>query len=222
MVKQTSKKKSIRRKLTAVAVGTVLLVAGTIGVVRRTVNPGEKVVAVIDGDTFTISNKENIRLSSLNAPENNFCFGKEAKDALSKEILGKTVILKDLKYAQYGRVMALVYVDGTLVNELLIKNGFAYRIADSSTESEALSKASDFAKENRIGIYSDKCYQVKPPNSKCVIKGNITSPDGKYIYTMPGCVHYDETIVQKYKGEDWYCTEKEAKAAGYSKSPNCK
>jgi len=38
---------------------------------------------------------------------------------------------------------------------------------------------------------------------------------------MPECDRYTLTVVEKYKGEDWFCTEAEAKKAGYVKSKNC-
>jgi hypothetical protein len=59
MAKQTSNRKKnpfARHKLTAIAAGTVLSIAGTVGVVRRVVTPGENVKAVIDGDSFKIDN----------------------------------------------------------------------------------------------------------------------------------------------------------------------
>jgi len=41
-------------------------------------------------------------------------------------------------------------------------------------------------------------------------------------YIMPSCNKYTISIVEKYKGEEWFCSEKEAKKAGYVKSKNCK
>jgi endonuclease YncB( thermonuclease family) len=53
-----------------------------------------------------------------------------------------------------------------------------------------------------------------PPNrTGCLIKGNI-SGNGK-IYHLPGSSHYDETRVDASKGERWFCTEREARSAGW-------
>lgn len=38
---------------------------------------------------------------------------------------------------------------------------------------------------------------------------------------MSECRLYNLSIIEKYKGEEWFCTEKEAKKAGYEKSSNC-
>jgi endonuclease YncB( thermonuclease family) len=216
------KKLTVRHKLAAVAAGTILLVAGTVGVARRVVTPGEKVVSIIDGDSFKIGNDQTIRLLSLDAPDIKYCFGEEAKEALTKKILGKTVILKELKTDQYGRVMAIVYANGENINEYMIKNGFALHLWDNTKELKILGEANDFAREERLGIFSPDCYQTDPPNPGCAIKGNIIHGTNAKEYTMPACDRYALTVVEKYKGEGWFCTEAAAKRAGYVKSPNCK
>ena len=223
MAKQASKKKNIfkRHKLAAIAAGTILLVAGTVGVAKRVVSPGETVTAVIDGDSFKIGNDQTIRLLSLDAPDIKYCMGKEAKDALTKKIFGKNVILKELETDRYGRVMAMVYADKENINEFMIKNGLAIHLWDSSTQLKILGQANDFARDERLGIFSPECYQTEPPNPKCAIKGSINPATKEKNYTMPSCDRYALTVVEKYKGEDWYCTEKAARLAGYTKSPNC-
>ena len=68
-------------------------------------------------------------------------------------------------------------------------------------------------------------WEYFPPNAAkpdCAIKGNIIQYTNIKEYALPECNRYSSTIVEKYKGEDWFCTEEEAKKAGYSKSPNCK
>ena len=210
-----------RHKLAAVAAGTILLVAGTIGAAKRVVSPGETVTAVIDGDSIKIGNDQTIRLLSLDAPDIKYCMGKEAKDALAKKILGKNVILKELETDQYGRVMAMIYLNGENVNEFMIKNGLAIHLWDSSTQLKILGQANDFAREERLGIFSPECYQTEPPNPKCPIKGNIIHGTNAKEYTMPSCARYALTVVERYKGESWYCTETQAKKAGYVKSSSC-
>ena len=50
-------------------------------------------------------------------------------------------------------------------------------------------------------------------NGNCRIKGNISS-SGK-IYHVPGSTNYDRTRIDESKGERWFCSEEEAKAAGW-------
>jgi endonuclease YncB( thermonuclease family) len=50
-------------------------------------------------------------------------------------------------------------------------------------------------------------------NGDCRIKGNI-SGSGK-IYHVPGRHSYSKTVIDESKGERWFCTEEEARAAGW-------
>ena len=53
--------------------------------------------------------------------------------------------------------------------------------------------------------------------SGCNIKGNI-SRSGERIYHLPGQAFYDETRISTSKGERWFCSEKEARAAGWRRA----
>jgi micrococcal nuclease len=221
MAKSVKKKKFSFGRL-AIAAGAVAIIAGSATVAKRVIAPGEKVVAVIDGDSFKIGRDQTIRLSSLDAPEVEYCAGKEAKTALTKKISGKNILLKELKTDRYGRVMALVYMDGESVNEYMIKNGLALHIWDTSSQNEIFDKANDFARKNKLGIFSPECYQEIAPNPKCSIKGNIIQHTNAKEYILPSCNMYTSSVIEKYKGEEWFCTESEAKKAGFVKSNNCK
>lgn len=60
---------------------------------------------------------------------------------------------------------------------------------------------------------------AKPARKKsCRIKGNISTNTGERIYHVPGQQYYDQTVITASKGERWFCTEAEAKAAGWRKS----
>jgi hypothetical protein len=52
----------------------------------------------------------------------------------------------------------------------------------------------------------------------CNIKGNVSLNTGKRIYHVPGQEHYSETIITPSKGERWFCSEDEARAAGWRKA----
>jgi hypothetical protein len=54
-------------------------------------------------------------------------------------------------------------------------------------------------------------------SAACQIKGNINS-EGERIYHVPGGKWYDKTEINEGKGERWFCTESEAKAAGWRPS----
>lgn len=58
------------------------------------------------------------------------------------------------------------------------------------------------------------------PSASCVIKGNISSSKEK-IFHVPGCASYGATVIDVAKGERMFCTEAEARAAGWRKALNC-
>ena len=57
----------------------------------------------------------------------------------------------------------------------------------------------------------------QPGRGECSIKGNI-SKNGTRIYHVPGGRYYDQTRIDTAKGERWFCTGAEARAAGWRRS----
>jgi len=57
--------------------------------------------------------------------------------------------------------------------------------------------------------------QVSP---SCQIKGNISIDSGERIYHVPGQLYYQETRIRPEYGERWFCTEADARAAGWRRS----
>lgn len=51
----------------------------------------------------------------------------------------------------------------------------------------------------------------------CRIKGNI-SRRGKRSYHVPGQAGYDRARIDVRRGERWFCTEEEARAAGWQRA----
>lgn len=56
------------------------------------------------------------------------------------------------------------------------------------------------------------------PRTACVIKGNVSINSGKHIYHVPGQKFYDATNIRPEYGERWFCTEAEARAAGWQRA----
>ena len=52
------------------------------------------------------------------------------------------------------------------------------------------------------------------PANGCKIKGNINAK-GEKIYHMPGSQYYERTQIDLPQGERWFCTERQAKDAGW-------
>lgn len=52
----------------------------------------------------------------------------------------------------------------------------------------------------------------------CNIKGNVSIDTGERIYHVPGQKYYEATRVSPQYGERWFCSEQEARSAGWRKS----
>jgi micrococcal nuclease len=199
------------------------------------------VTRVIDGDTIEISGGSRVRYIGIDTPETVDpreevqCFGKEASDKNKELVEGKEVRLeKDVSETdQYGRLLRYVYVGNTFVNESLVKEGFAKASSypPDIKYQEKLANAEAFARENNKGLWaacgstqgiqSSESYRLSPLTgaSGCNIKGNISTNEKKEkIYHMPGQQYYSATVIDENKGERWFCSEEEAKQAGWRKS----
>ena len=78
-------------------------------------------------------------------------------------------------------------------------------------QSNASSDWTDFA------IVYDRS-ETASNSGSCDIKGNIAFETGERIYHVPGQMFYDSTVVNPGKGEQCFCSEQEARAAGWRRS----
>ena len=219
------KSSQLKRKVgigaTIVATGAVAATLWLTGGSGKPVKvPAYSVIRVIDGDTFETAEHQHIRVASTEAPELDFCGGKEAKEALEKLVLDKPVYLKVVYRDPYQRLVSLVYTEDEFVNEAMLLGGFSYYLRSSPGETgEELKKATGEARQEKAGIFSEKCTQMtNKEKPKCNIKGNTLSDN---IYYLPECGVYDNVEVQLYLGDRWFCTEKEAVATGFRKPQQC-
>jgi len=72
-----------------------------------------------------------------------------------------------------------------------------------------------------VDFSADNCPDgCKTHELGCDIKGNISVDGGEKIYHVPGQSYYSQTKISPEYGERWFCTEAEAKAAGWRKALN--
>ncbi|MEZ5344825.1 MAG: thermonuclease family protein [Pyrinomonadaceae bacterium] len=124
-----------------------------------------EVVGVSDGDTITVldratQKRQKVRLATIDAPEFNQPFGARSKQSLSDLVYKKNVTLRSFGSDKYGRTIAEVFVDGKNINVEQIRRGFAWHYKfheKQQTPAERLiySKAQEFAKQNRLGLWAD-------------------------------------------------------------------
>ena len=118
-----------------------------------------------------------------------------------------------MKYLWKGEFMAEQKNLITIVQKMM-EQGWTYLSSASGPEAKKLAEATKIAREKKLGIFGTSCTQtVNLKNAKCDIKGNQTSNGLGKFYHYPGCGHYEETDVQLYRGEQWFCTKSEAEKA---------
>lgn len=88
------------------------------------------VVRVVDGDTLVCDDDERIRLIGIDAPERTQTpHGALATDALARWAPEGATVLLELDVAErdrYGRLLAYVWRERTLVNLALVESGVAF------------------------------------------------------------------------------------------------
>ncbi|MEI8096780.1 MAG: thermonuclease family protein [Candidatus Moraniibacteriota bacterium] len=120
---------------------------------------------VVDGDTIELDNGEKVRYVGVNTPESVDprrkveCFGKEAS-AYNKDLVeGKKVRLeKDISDRdKYGRLLRFVYLeDGTFVNELLVREGYAFvsTYPPDVSKQDIFRRAESDARNAQLGLWN--------------------------------------------------------------------
>ena len=189
-----------------------------------------QVSEIIDGDTFTIESAgetRRVRLIGVDTPETGKCLSREAKNTLSKFVVNKNVLLEDQFTDPYGRIMANVYAGDRYINQEMLALGLGRMDYYEHPRREQLKTAYAVARENKRGIFSQKCISRTPPVSSdstvlCDVKGNIDDNTQKKIYFLPDCNNYSQVTIDLSTSDQWFCSEGEAIQAGFAQSTTCK
>lgn len=124
------------------------------------------VIRVIDGDTIEISGGITVRLIGVDTPESvhpdetkNSDYGKAAAQWTTDLLSGQFVRLEyDTEQTDsYGRTLAYVYLDGTMVNEILLQKGLAKTmiIAPNTKYADRFKRLEQQAKDNNNGFWAN-------------------------------------------------------------------
>ena len=120
-----------------------------------------EVARVSDGDTIWVRGSGEqgkgvkVRLDRIDAPESKQDYGFEAKEYLNGRIGGKTVKVEWEKKDQFGRILGIVYLDGTDINLEMVATGNAWHYAHFDQTPEYI-EAEKTAKGNRLGLWADE------------------------------------------------------------------
>ena len=194
---------------------------------------------VTDGDSLEIGTTR-LRLFGVDAVEGRqsctrdghaWPCGNEAARKLRGLIGDRTVNCTKRDVDNYGRTVAVCRSGSTDLGAEMVRAGFAtaYRRYSNDYVDEE-----NEARSARRGIWAGEFtnpedYRHDEPPAQprdrpeqpqrsardgCYIKGNING-EGAHIYHVPGTPSYDDTRIDESKGERWFCTESEARAAGW-------
>jgi endonuclease YncB( thermonuclease family) len=185
------------------------------------------VVGIADGDTFTLltANQQiQIRLAEIDAPESGQPYGNKSKKALSGLVFGENVRVEVQTTDRYGRTVGRPYVGDLDICAEMVRIGAAWAYREYLRDRELLTLESE-AKAVKRGVWGLSEAENAPPwewrrsggenqSGNCQIKGNINSK-GERIYHLPGSRSYGSTRISESKGERWFCSEAEARTAGW-------
>ncbi len=196
-------------------------------------------IRVVDGDTFAVAG-QTIRIFGIDAPETDQMCGGSGTPMwgcgawVSGEVRarfgGRRARCETVDVDRYQRIVARCYVDGADVGKSLVAEGlaFAFRkyswdydldekgaaVTGRGLHGQGVENPAAFRANARAGHAAQSMQQA--PDG-CVIKGNI-SADGKRIYHVPGQSWYARTVVKTSDGERWFCSEAEARQAGWRRA----
>jgi endonuclease YncB( thermonuclease family) len=124
-----------------------------------------KVIAVLDGDTLDILDKNKktmrIRLHGIDAPEKGQPFGRTAKEFLALQLAGKHVQVQQVEKDRYGRTIGDISVGGKRISVEMIKAGLAWHYVQFASDDQDLASAELEARSANRGLWADKRY-VEP------------------------------------------------------------
>jgi endonuclease YncB( thermonuclease family) len=115
-----------------------------------------KITRVIDGDTFNMQTATGIikvRLDGIDCPENKQPFSADSKAFLNRYLNMQCKLTAKGK-DRYGRILAVLWVDGTNINLLMVHKGYAWHFKKYSKDT-ALAEAEIKARESRKGLWQE-------------------------------------------------------------------
>lgn len=193
---------------------------------------------VTDGDTLTVVG-HRIRLFGIDAPESKqTCLaggkrwrcGQSATQALARRIAGRPVVCSEhsarsrplrphrggvpRKRCRPQRLDGLAGARPRLqpVLDGLRRAGVGREGRSAGTVARRVRPPWDWRQGKRLAAAAPTACP-----GACRIKGNI-SRSGKRIYHVPGAQYYGRTRIDTSKGERWFCSEAEARAAGWRRA----
>lgn len=145
----------MRRPIQLITTAMAFILSATLS---RAATFSAKVVSVVDGDTFNISEngaRTKVILYGVDCPEMGQDYGEQARQFTDQCIWHKTVTMEDRGKDSLGRTVAVVFLpDGTNLNEELVRRGLAWWSDKYAPEDVKLKQLHASAQAARIGLWS--------------------------------------------------------------------
>jgi endonuclease YncB( thermonuclease family) len=191
-------------------------------------------IRVIDADTFDVGG-ERVRLFGVDAPElgqpctvgrQTIDCGRWAADQVRARFDGQRARCSTRDIDRYGRQVATCDVGGTDMGQVVVAEGWATAYRRYSMLYDLDEKAAVVASRGLWAATMEEPESFRAssntapaaPDPACNIKGNISNSG--QIYHRPGNRDYDRTVIDERSGERWFCSEAEARAAGWRAARN--
>lgn len=126
-----------------------------------------EVKSVSDGDTFTTTSGDRIRLCGIDAPEKSQPLGSESGDKLRSLLNSGQVMVSEIERDRYGRTIAEVFIVSSTeisAQEEMLKSGNAYlyrQYLANCPNARSFEDAEAIGRSQNIGIWS-RSDLVKP------------------------------------------------------------
>jgi endonuclease YncB( thermonuclease family) len=116
-----------------------------------------KLIGIDDGDTFTLLDDAHrqykIRLNGIDCPEKAQDYGKVAKNFTYNFCTGKRVKVQVIGTDKYDRYLGDVTVNGSSLNQALVRNGLAWHYKKYSSD-PVLAQLEVNARNEKLNIWS--------------------------------------------------------------------
>jgi micrococcal nuclease len=132
---------------------------------------------VSDGDSFRCEDGRRVRLIGIDSPESQqHPYGDQARQALLALLTAPAAVRLETDVAatdQYGRTLAYVWIGPVLVNEAMVRNGWAvlYTVAPNVKYVDRLTRAQNEARARGAGLWSQRGFECLPSDyrrKRCV------------------------------------------------------
>ena len=187
--------------------------------------------SALAGDRLRIAGK-TVRLDGIEAPERNqtcvrangkrWSCGSEAGQALARLVRGRAIICLTTDTDADGTQLASCRDSEKDLAAELVRGGHAFAVAGFWSRYASLEAQ---ARDAKLGLWQGEAMRpaehrarlweeakAKAPDG-CPIKGQISR--GGRIYLLPWSERYAQARLDAKRGERWFCSEEEARSAGW-------